>query len=145
VVETDGGEAKDVSFRGDETILLVEDQEAVRESAAEFLTENGYNVLRAKEGLEALKIAEQHNQPIHLMLTDLIMPHMSGRELSEKIAGIHPETKIVFMSGYSNNLLSNEQILDPKHVLLQKPFRLSALGQRVRETLNRQNAASAGA
>jgi len=145
VVETDGGEAKDVSFRGDETILLVEDQEAVRESAAEFLTENGYNVLRAKEGLEALKIAEQHNQPIHLMLTDLIMPHMSGRELSEKIAGIHPETKIVFMSGYSNNLLSNEQILDPKHVLLQKPFRLSALGQRVRETLNRKNAASAGA
>lgn len=65
------------------------------------------------------------------MLTDLIMPQMSGRELSEKIAGIHPETKVVFMSGYSNNLLSNEQVLDAEHILLQKPFRLTILGQRV--------------
>ena len=68
-------------------------------------------MLKAKEGPEVPQIAERHAQPIHLMLTDLIMPQMSGRELSEKIAGIHPETKVVFMSGYSNNLLSNEQVI----------------------------------
>jgi DNA-binding NtrC family response regulator len=90
-----------------------------------------------------LKLAAEHSQPIHLMLTDLIMPHMSGRELSEKINGLHPETKVMFMSGYSNNLLSKEQVLDPKHVLLQKPFRLTTLGQRIRETLDRSRAASA--
>jgi len=130
-------------FTGDETILLVEDEEAVRESAAEYLRENGYTVLEAKDGPEALKLAAEHSQPIHLMLTDLIMPHMSGRELSEKINGLHPETKVMFMSGYSNNLLSKEQVLDPKHVLLQKPFRLTTLGQRIRETLDRSRAASA--
>jgi two-component system, cell cycle sensor histidine kinase and response regulator CckA len=130
-------------FTGNETILLVEDEEAVRESAAEYLRENGYSVLEAKDGPEALKLAERHAQPIHLMLTDLIMPHMSGRELSEKIIGLHPETKVMFMSGYSNNLLSKEQVLDPKHVLLQKPFRLTTLGQRIRETLDHSRAATA--
>jgi two-component system cell cycle sensor histidine kinase/response regulator CckA len=142
--DTDDSDTGNASVKGDETILLVEDEEAVRESAAEYLVENGYTVLKAREGLEALKIAQEHTQPIHLMLTDLIMPNISGRELSEKIAGIHPETKVVFMSGYSNNLLSNEQVLDPKHVLLQKPFRLSILGQRIRETLGRSNTASVG-
>lgn len=141
--QADNRGPSDVLFRGNETILLVEDEEAVRESAAEYLAGNGYTVLKAKEGPEALKIAAQHSQPIHLMLTDLIMPKMSGRDLSEKIASIHPETKVVFISGYSDNLLSNEQVLDPKHVLLQKPFRLTILGQRIRETLGRSNAASA--
>jgi two-component system cell cycle sensor histidine kinase/response regulator CckA len=143
--QIDDSETSDVSFRGNETILLVEDEDAVRESASEYLAENGYTVLRAKHGPEALEIAEQHQRPIHLMLTDLIMPQMSGRELSERIVGIHPETKVLFMSGYSDNLLSNEQVLDPKHVLLQKPFRLSALGKRITEMLGRGNAASASA
>ncbi|HXM62576.1 MAG TPA: PAS domain S-box protein [Terriglobales bacterium] len=143
--QTDDSENSDVSFRGNETILLVEDEDAVRESASEYLAENGYNVLRAKHGPAALEIAEQHPRPIHLMLTDLIMPQMSGRELSERISSIHPETKVLFMSGYSDNLLSNEQVLDPKHVLLQKPFRLSTLGKRITEMLGRGNAASASA
>jgi CheY-like chemotaxis protein len=114
---------------GDETILLVEDQEAVRESAAEYLAENGYTVLKASVGLEAQEIAKRRKQPIHLLLTDVVMPQMSGRELSEKITRIHPETKGIFMSGYSNNLLSNQQVLDPKHELVQKPFRLTTLGR----------------
>jgi two-component system cell cycle sensor histidine kinase/response regulator CckA len=144
----DAVQSKDVetsatSFRGSETILLVEDEEAVRESAAEYLVANGYTVLKAEAGPAALKIAEEHSQPIHLLLTDLIMPQMSGRELAGKIAGIHPETKVVFMSGYSNNLLSNEQVLDSKHVLLQKPFRLTVLGSSIREALNPNRAASA--
>ncbi len=142
-IQSNDTEECDASLIGDETILLVEDEEAVRESAAEYLKENGYNVLTAEEGSQALQIAEQHKQPIHLMLTDVIMPRMSGRELSEKIASIHPETKVVYMSGYSNNLLSNKQVLDSKHVLLQKPFRLAVLGKRIREALNRSSAANA--
>jgi two-component system cell cycle sensor histidine kinase/response regulator CckA len=136
-------EACGISLMGSETILLVEDEDAVRESTDEYLSGNGYTVLKAKDGAEALGIARQHTQPIHLVLTDLIMPQLSGRELSEKIVSIHPEAKVVFMSGYSNNLLSNEQVLDSKHVLLQKPFRLTVLGKRIRETLSRSNAAGA--
>jgi two-component system cell cycle sensor histidine kinase/response regulator CckA len=132
-----------IDCAGDETILLVEDQEAVRDSAAEYLEENGYTVLKARRGLEALEIAQQREQPIHLLLTDVVMPQMSGRELSEKVTSIHPETKVIFMSGYSNNLLSNQQVLDPKHELLQKPFRLEVLGQRIRKALNHRRAAGA--
>ena len=142
--EADDIDISGVSFNGNEIILLVEDEDAVRESASEYLAEHGYTVLKAKHGPEALEIAEQHKSPIHVMLTDLIMPQMSGRELSERIASIHPETKVLFMSGYSNNLLSNEQVLDPKHALLQKPFRLSVLGKRITETLGRGHAAAAG-
>jgi len=137
-------EERQQSIAGAETILLVEDEDGVRDSAAEYLRENGYTVLTAKGGPQALQAAEQYDQPIQLLLTDLIMPLMSGRELSERIVKIRPEIQIVFMSGYSNNLLSNQQILDPKHVLLQKPFRLAALGRRVRDVLGRSLGASAG-
>jgi two-component system, cell cycle sensor histidine kinase and response regulator CckA len=127
-----------------ETILLVEDEETVRESIAEYLKENGYNVLKANRGFQALSMAAHFEAQIHLMLTDVIMPQMSGLELAERIANIHPETKVVFMSGYSNNLLSNRQVLDPRHVLLQKPIRLSSLGSRLREILDHAKTASAG-
>jgi two-component system cell cycle sensor histidine kinase/response regulator CckA len=142
-VPSDSPAPSDASVRGDETILLVEDQEAVRESAAEYLAENGYTVLKASVGSEALEIAKRRKQPIHLLLTDVVMPQMSGRELSEKITRIHPETKVIFMSGYSNNLLSNQQVLDPKHELVQKPFRLTTLGRRIREILTSGLAAGA--
>jgi two-component system cell cycle sensor histidine kinase/response regulator CckA len=132
------------TITGTETILLAEDEDGVRDSAAEYLRENGYTVLTAKGGPEALQIAERYDHPIHLLLTDLIMPVMSGRELSEKIATVRPEIRVLFMSGYSNNLLSNQQVLDPKHVLLQKPFRLTTLGRRIREVLGRSFGAAAG-
>ena len=124
------------SVVGHETILLVEDEASVREPAAEYLAENGYTVLTASNGAEALDIAARHKNPVHLLLTDVVMPQMSGKELSDKFAALYPQAKIVFMSGYSNNLLSNQQALDPGHILLQKPFRLSALGQCVRDALN---------
>jgi two-component system cell cycle sensor histidine kinase/response regulator CckA len=124
-----------------ETILLVEDEHTLRESIAEYLRHNGYNTLSANGGAQALSIAREFKGSIDLMLTDVIMPHMSGRELAEQLAGIHPETKVVFMSGYSDNLLSNRQVLDPKHVLLHKPIRLAALGKRLREVLERGVAA----
>jgi two-component system, cell cycle sensor histidine kinase and response regulator CckA len=133
--ETHDAEELQVPVNGTETILIVEDEDAVRTSAAEYLQENGYTVLTAKCGADALVLAEAYLGPIHLLLSDLIMPQMSGRELSEKILSNRPEIRVVYMSGYSNNLLSNEQVLDPKHVLLQKPFRLATLGRRVREVL----------
>jgi CheY-like chemotaxis protein len=129
----------DASFRGTETILIVEDEEAVRKSAAEYLRDNGYTVLAAGSGPAALQIAQEYSEPIHLLLTDLVMPKMSGRELAERMKTIHPRTKVVFMSGYSNNLLSSQQILERGHTLLQKPFRLATLGQCIRQTLNSQN------
>ena len=129
---------------GTETILLVEDEEAVRESTAEYLAEQGYRVLIASRGAEALGMAAQYCQPIHLMLTDLVMPHMSGKELAKRITGLHPEIKVVFMSGYSNNLLSDQQqMLDPRYSLLQKPFRLTELGNFIRRALDRSRAAAA--
>ena len=137
-------ETANPSIRATETILLVEDEQGVREATAEYLKENGYNVLAANGGPHALTLATEFKETIHLLLTDVVMPQMSGRELSEKIKVIHPETAIVFMSGYSNNLLSSQQILDPGHILLQKPIRLPQLGKRLHEILERGKAASAG-
>jgi PAS domain S-box-containing protein len=127
-----------------ETVLLVEDEDAVRESIAEYLKQKGYTVLKANGGPQALELVEHSDGPIHLMLTDLIMPGMSGRDLANKIKGLQPGIKTVFMSGYSNNLLSNRQILDPHHILLQKPVRLNALAKCLSETLAHTAAASAG-
>jgi CheY-like chemotaxis protein len=143
-VDMQGAQERQQPIAGTETILLVEDEEGVRDSAAEYLRESGYTVLSAKGGPEALRVAEQYDRPIQLLLTDLIMPLMSGRELSERLANTRPEIRVVFMSGYSNDLLSNQQILDPKHVLLQKPFRLATLGGRVRDVLGRSQGAVAG-
>jgi two-component system, cell cycle sensor histidine kinase and response regulator CckA len=134
----------DSPCRATETILLVEDEETVRESIADYLRQNGYEVLKANGGPQALSLARQFEQAIPLMLTDVIMPQMSGRELAEQIASIHPETRVIFMSGYSDNLLSNRQILDPRHVLLQKPLRLASLGKCLRQILDCRKTATAG-
>lgn len=127
-----------VSVQGSETILLVEDEVSVREPAAQFLRDNGYSVLVAANGIEALEIAKAHTKPIHLLLSDLVMPRMSGRELSEEMARVHPEAKVIFMSGYSRNVLANPQELDPGWILLQKPFHLNVLGQCIRRTLDKE-------
>jgi PAS domain S-box-containing protein len=141
----EAGDVLPPSLSGSETVLIVEDEDAVRESIAEYLAENGYRVLVAGRGSEALGIAAQYSQPIHLMLTDLVMPHMSGKELARQIVSLHPEIKAVFMSGYSNNLLSDsQQMLDRKYDLLQKPFRLTELGSFIRRALDRSRAVAAG-
>jgi two-component system, cell cycle sensor histidine kinase and response regulator CckA len=137
-------ETEDSSIPACETILLVEDEDTVRESIADYLKQKGYTVLVANNGAQALALAYQSERTIDLMLTDVIMPQMSGRELADRIRNHHPAIKTVFMSGYSNNLLSNRQILDPRHVLLQKPVRLTALAKCLREMLDRSNAAGAG-
>jgi two-component system, cell cycle sensor histidine kinase and response regulator CckA len=137
-------ETIDTSCQAAGTILVVEDEETVRESIAEYLEQSGYKVLKANGGPQALLIASTFEYSIHLILTDVIMPQMTGLELAERVASIHPESNIVFMSGYSDNLLSSRQILNPKHVLLQKPIPLASLGNRLREILGKARAAGAG-
>ena len=128
---------------GTGTILLVEDEDGVRNSASEYLAENGYTVLKANGGREALQMTKQYEHNIDLLLTDLVMPQMSGTELARKIAEMRPQICTIFMSGYSDNLLSDQQMKDLKHILLQKPFRLAALGERVREALGNKTKAAA--
>lgn len=135
---------QEVLMHGTGTILLVEDEDGVRESTAEYLTENGYTVLKARSGPEALRMAKGHDGTIDLLLTDVVMPQMSGPEIAERIKKKRPQIRVVFMSGYSNSLLTNQQTLDPRHVLLRKPFRLASLGRCIAEALRSTKEAAAG-
>jgi len=121
--------------RGTETILLVEDEEAVRTMISRVLQGSGYTVLEACQGREAIEVCRKHPGPIHLMVTDVIMPQMSGRELAERLAAVRPETKVLFMSGYPDNAIVHHGVLDPGTAFLQKPFTLTALENKVREVL----------
>jgi PAS domain S-box-containing protein len=132
-----------VVSRGTETILLVEDEEAVRSSATTYLREMGYSVLVAAEGREAVLLAEQYQGSIHVLLTDLVLPRMSGPELAERIILVRPDTRVVFMSGYFNELFAGRRNLDPRYAFLQKPFRLTALTRCIRDVLDRKVAAGA--
>jgi two-component system, cell cycle sensor histidine kinase and response regulator CckA len=121
---------------GTETILLVEDEEAVRTMISRVLHGNGYRILEAGNGKEAMEICRQHTGPIHLMVTDVIMPQMSGRELAEQIAPLRPEMKVLFMSGYPDNAIVHHGVLESGTAFLQKPFNLRALEGKVREVLD---------
>ena len=122
--------------QGRETILLVEDEGAVRELARDILEANGYEVLEARHGDEALAICERHSEAIHLMLTDVVMPGMNGRELAERLARLRPETKVLYMSGYTDNAIVIGGVLNGRAVFLQKPFTPDALARKVREVLS---------
>jgi PAS domain S-box-containing protein len=128
------------ALRGSETILLAEDEEDVRDLAREFLTRSGYMVLEAKNGAEALAMATDHNGPIHLLVTDVVMPKMGGPELADRLAPLRPRMKVLFMSGYAENAAVEHDILDRGSAALQKPFALEVLGRKVREVL--ENAAA---
>ena len=120
---------------GLETVLLVEDEEHVRHVAREFLEIRGYSVLEAKNGEDALQIAHSHPGPIHLLLTDVVMPGMNGRELWQRLSW-RPEMKVLFMSGHPENAIVQHGTLEPGVMYLQKPFTLNALTHKVREVLN---------
>jgi signal transduction histidine kinase/ActR/RegA family two-component response regulator len=123
-------------MEGSETVLLVEDEEVVRDMAREILEESGYQVLEAKHGREALLIAEQHHGPIHLMLSDVVMPQMSGRELAEQLTPLRREMKVLYMSGYTDDAIVHHGVLDEGMAFIGKPFTPNALARKVRETLN---------
>jgi PAS domain S-box-containing protein len=121
---------------GSETVLLVEDEPSVRALAAEVLERNGYRVVAAENGDRALELADARDGPIHLLLTDVVMPRMSGRELAEKLLASRPDTKVLFMSGYTDDAIVQHGVLEAGTEFLQKPFTRDALTVRVREVLD---------
>jgi CheY-like chemotaxis protein len=121
---------------GGETILLTEDQDEVRAVAREVLRRYGYHVLEARNAGEALLTCERYAQPIHLLLTDVIMPQMSGRELAERLAGLRPGMRVLFMSGYAEGALATGGELKPDIAYLPKPWVPEVLARRVREVLD---------
>ena len=121
---------------GTETILLVEDETNLRYLARQFLEKQGYRVIEAADGAVAMQIAVAHAGVIHLLLTDVIMPGMNGRELAQRISEIRPNVKVLYMSGYTENVIGHNGTLDAGIRLLQKPFTLRDLKDRVREVLD---------
>src|SRR6266404_538908 len=121
--------------RGTETILLVEDEPQIRKLEHEFLSDSGYKVLASSNGTDALQILEEHSHGVDLIVTDVVMPQMSGRELAERALAISPETKVLFMSGYTNDAIVRHGVLNPGTSFIQKPFAPDALARKVREVL----------
>jgi two-component system cell cycle sensor histidine kinase/response regulator CckA len=126
-----------------ETILLVEDALRVRAVVREILEMNGYHVLEARHGAEALEISERHQGPIHIMVTDVVMPQMSGRELAQRLAPVRPDMKVLYMSGYTDDAIVRHGVLGAGMAFLSKPFTPDALAVKVREVLETQLAPSA--
>lgn len=123
-------------LRGTETVLLAEDEEVVRKLACQVLRIYGYQVLEAADGKAALLICESHSAPIHLLITDVIMPGMSGRELANRLTELRPEMKVLYMSGYTDNAIVHKGVLDEGANFIQKPFSTDVLAIRVREVLD---------
>jgi len=126
----------DAAAHGTETVLLVEDEEPVRTLAREFLVSKGYKVLEAPAGRDALLVAASHRGPIHLLMTDVVMPGMGGRELAEQLLQQRPQTRVIYMSGYTDDAIVQHGVLDPGITFLAKPFTLETLARKLREVLD---------
>jgi two-component system, cell cycle sensor histidine kinase and response regulator CckA len=136
VLHEKGSEAAPPLPGGSETVLIVEDDHTVRGLAGEMLEMNGYTVLVARDGREALDLVRRHRRSIHLLLTDVVMPQMSGRELAEGIASIHPGIRVLYMSGYTDGVIAHHGVLEAGVAYLQKPFTADFLARKVREVLD---------
>jgi two-component system cell cycle sensor histidine kinase/response regulator CckA len=141
VTEPDAAAARPESVAGTETILLAEDEDMVRSLARESLKMHGYTVLEAANAGEALLISQQHTRPIHLLLTDVVMPRMSGKELAEQLVRLRPDTRVLYMSGYTDQAIVHHGILDGDIAFIGKPFTPDALVLKVVEVL-KQNLSS---
>lgn len=122
--------------RGSETILLVEDETNVRELLCGMLRSKGYEVLEAARGEEALALGKNHSQPIHLIVTDMVMPQMNGRELARRLCALHPESNVLYMTGYAGNKIGAIDVLENDVAFIHKPFSAEALSQKVRSILD---------
>ncbi len=140
VLKTESEEKSDIilTYRGIENVLLVEDDDVVRDIARAMLQQNGYQVIVASSGDQALKLIENHTGSIDLLLTDVIMPGMDGKELYTKLLEIHKETAVLFMSGYTDNIITNQSILDQDVQFIEKPFSIEGLTSMVRAVLDRK-------
>jgi signal transduction histidine kinase len=118
-----------------ETVLVVEDEDIVRELVCEVLEDQGYNVICARDGVEALNMAGEFDGTIHLLVTDVIMPHMNGHELAGKLSSLRPDMKVLYVSGYSDNDIGDHGLLDPRFELLQKPFTPQTLARKIRDVI----------
>ncbi|HZQ21320.1 MAG TPA: PAS domain S-box protein [Terriglobales bacterium] len=133
-----GAKTAPESIGGSETILLVEDEESVRQLVRETLQSKGYNVMEAENGERALRIAEAHKAPIDAVITDVVMPGMSGRDLAQRLLTTRPDIKILYLSGYTEDAIIHQDVLEPGTAFLQKPFTLQTLTKKVREVLREQ-------
>jgi CheY-like chemotaxis protein len=123
---------------GTETILLVEDEEIVRGLARSILEAGGYKVLEAARGAEALQICEESSEQIHLLLTDVVLPQMSGPELALALAEVHPEIPVIYMSGYTDDAIVHHGVLNPGTNFVEKPFSPEGLLRKIRQILDAQ-------
>ena len=125
-------------FRGSETILLVEDDDTLRNLAKKILQKHGYSVLDAHNGEKALRVTDKHHGPLHLILTDVVMPGMNGREVVERLQSLRQEIKVLYMSGYLDNEIAPHGILDPGINFIEKPFTPNGLAMKVRRVLDQE-------
>ncbi len=127
---------KSHELHGSETVLLVEDEEAVREMAGEILKSKGYRVLGAGDGFEAMTVSDQHQGSIDLMVTDMVMPRLGGRELAERLSSRRPDMRVLYMSGYTDDAIVHHGVLDGRAAFLEKPFTPDAFALKIREVLS---------
>lgn len=132
-----GHDRPDRALRGTETVLVVEDEESVRQLVVECLKMRGYHVLSASDGAKALMVSEYHEGPIHLVVSDVVMPGMKGPEVVKKISEKRPDVKVLFMSGYSDGAVVHHGFLCADNAFIEKPFGLENMAQKVREILDR--------
>jgi len=131
-------------MEGTETVLLAEDEAAVRAVARQALQRHGYAVLEAQSGEAALDLAQRHSGRIHLLLTDVVMPGMSGRALALRLAAQRPDMRTIYMSGYTDDAITRHGVLEHGVTYVQKPFSPDALVRKVREVLDREDVKEVG-
>jgi len=124
------------TVQGSETVLLVEDEEQLRTVARGILIRNGYDVLEARTGNDAVVLCEKRDRPIHLLLTDVVMPQMSGPELARRVLAIRPDIRVLYMSGYTEDAIVHHRVVSAGIALLQKPITPDLLLRKVREVLD---------